>query len=232
MTQPQIIVGDAQGMHNASPPKGRVFKDLSTVCVVPTRGVIPARVVESFMGLISPMNQPFTRIFISGMEVGAAYDTAIATILEHPTLSKWRYVLTLEEDNLVPPDALLKLLEAIEQGYSAVGGLYWTKGEEGQPMCYGKPGEIPEYAPWLPPAEQVTQCNGIGMGCSLFRLDAFRDLERPYLETITRWDPAQGAALATQDLHLCGRLREKGHKIAVDSRVKVGHLDISTGQVW
>jgi hypothetical protein len=231
MTKPEIIVGGIEGHHNRSTRRGRDFRDMSTVCVVPTRGVIPARAVETWMGLMNPMNQPFTRIFISGMEVGAAYDHAIALILEHPVLSKWKYVLTLEEDNLPPADGLLRLLESIEN-FDAVGGLYWTKGEEGQPMSYGKPGELPEYAPWLPPADTVAPVNGIGMGFSLFRMDVFRELERPYFETVQRWDPNTGAQAATQDLHFCGRIRDKGRRIAVDTRVKVGHLDPTTGQVW
>ena len=37
-------------------------------------------------------------------------------------------MLTLEDDNLPPPDGLLRLYESIEAGpYDAVGGLYWTR---------------------------------------------------------------------------------------------------------
>ncbi len=44
--QPQIIIENLQGYHNANPETpdrlalGRAYKDLSTVCIVPTRGVI------------------------------------------------------------------------------------------------------------------------------------------------------------------------------------------------
>jgi hypothetical protein len=33
-------------------------------------------------------------------------------------------------------------------------------------------------------------------------------------------------------LHFCGRIREMGHKVAVDPDVKVGHLDPESGIVW
>lgn len=228
--KPEVIVGPTEGHHNKN-TKDRAYRDLSTVMVMPTRGRVPARVVECLLALMPPMNQPFTRIFVSGMEVGAAYDEAIATILNHPQLKDFKYVLTVEEDNLPPPDGLLKLHEAIGD-YAAVGGLYFTKGEGGQPMAYGQPGQMPEYAPWLPPDNTVTRVNGIGMGFSLIKLDVFRDMERPYFETLQRYDPYSGAAAATQDLHFCGRIREAGHKVAVDSNVKVGHLDPDTGVVW
>lgn len=228
-SEPQVIIGGNEGVHNQGDAvqrieKGKAYKDLSTVCVIPTLGKIDARVVETWMGLISPMNQPFVRMFISGLEVGAAYDTAISTILEHPTLKDWKYVLTLEEDNLPPPDGLLRLYESMED-YAAVGGLYWTKGPEGQPMIYGTPGHLPMFAPQIPEPETVQECNGLGMGFTLFRLDVFRGLERPYFETVQRWDPGQGVAMGTQDLTTFQRLREKGHRVACDTRVKVGHFD-------
>src|SRR5262245_35287664 len=116
MSDPQIIIGGAEGFHNDNRQARRrvkdskVYKDVSTICIVPTRGVIPARVVETWMGMMTPMNHKFCRMFISGMEVGEAYNQAISTILNHPELSKWKYILTLEEDNMPPPDGLLKLL--------------------------------------------------------------------------------------------------------------------------
>lgn len=235
MSDPQIIVGGIDGHHNQQSVErvenGNAYKDLSTVCVVPTRGTVPARAVETWMGLMAPMNQPFVRVFVSGMEVGAAYDEAFHMILEHPVLKDWKYVLTLEEDNLPPPDGLLRLYESVGD-YAAVGGLYWTKGEEGQPMIYGRPGELPMFAPRPPEPDTVMECNGLGMGFTLFRLDAFRDMERPYFKTLQEWSPEEGARAYTQDLYAFERLRDAGHKVACDTRVKVGHLDPRTGIVW
>ena len=36
------------------------------------------------MNLMPPMNQKFTRIFLTGMEVGDAYTSAVETILANP----------------------------------------------------------------------------------------------------------------------------------------------------
>ena len=114
--KPQIVVQNYQGNHNANLSesierleKGKGYRDLSTVCIVPTRGMIPAKVVQNWMGMIAPMNQKFTRIFAIGMEVGEAYSSTIEMILENPELSKWKYVLTLEEDNIPPPDGEVEL---------------------------------------------------------------------------------------------------------------------------
>jgi len=243
--EPQIIVGGDAGFHNAQGAEarkrlreGKAYRDISTVIVVPTRGMIPARAVENWMGLMTPMNQKVVRLFVSGMEVGAAYTAAFEMILGHPELSKWKYVLTLEEDNLPPPDGLLKLYESMDK-YAAVGGLYWTKGEGGQPMIYGEPSGMLNFQPQVPRVETVQECRGLGMGFTLFRMDLFRDpaIPRPWFETVQEWSAEKGGRGYTQDLHFFENVAKAGYKVACDTRVKVGHLDAAgtfgpAGMVW
>lgn len=235
-----LLSSDYAGRHNEGLPEAitrleesRSYRDLSTVIVVPTRGTIPARCVENWMGLMMPMNQKVVRLFVSGMEVGAAYSAAIKMILDHPELKNWKYVLTLEEDNLPPPDGLLKLYEHIDD-YAAIGGLYWTKGEEGQPMIYGSPEGILTFIPQKPVPETIQPCRGLGMGFTLFKLDLFRDpkIARPWFQTLQEYEPSVGARSYTQDLYFFEQVAKAGHKVACDTRVKVGHLDIGSGIVW
>ncbi len=138
----QIIVPSTEGLHNSNPDtnarleRAKSYKDLSTIIVSPVVGAIDPIVVQSWMGLMRPMNQKvFGPIFVKGFEVGEAYNNAIEMILSNEALKDFKYLCTLEHDNLPPPDGLLKLYESIEQ-FDVVGGLYWTKGEEGQPMIY------------------------------------------------------------------------------------------------
>jgi hypothetical protein len=237
-TGPTVIFGDQDGgAHNSDLARSierlsraKTYRDLSTICVVPTRGKIAARVVERWMGLMAPMNQKFIRLFIEKMEVGAAYNAAIDLILNHPDLSQWPYVLTLEEDNIPPVDGLLRLYESIDD-YAAVGGLYWTKGEEGQPMIYGAPHGMLNFVPQVPQVDTVQECNGLGMGFTLFRTDLFRSMEPPWFETIQEVTPG-GMRAYTQDLHFFERVRKAGNRVACDTRVKVGHYDADTGMIW
>lgn len=235
-----LLGGDFAGKHNEAMDEsvtrledGRTYRDLSTIIVVPTRGTIPARCVENWMGLMMPMNQKVVRVFVSGMEVGEAYSRAISMILDHPELSTWKYVLTLEEDNLPPPDGLLRLYESIDD-YAAVGGLYWTKGEEGQPMIYGSPEGILNFIPQKPVADEVQSCRGLGMGFTLFKLDLFRDpkIPKPWFRTLQEYEPSVGVRSYTQDLYFFEQAAKAGYKVASDNRVKVGHLDVATGLVW
>jgi hypothetical protein len=207
------------------------YEDLSTVIVMPTRGMIPARVVDSFMSLIRPPNAKTTQLFIAGMEVGAAYNQAIGMILEHPELSTWRYILTIEEDNLIPPTALLDLQREMIRGkWDVLGGLYWTKGETGVPQIWGDPSDpVYNFRPIPPQPGKVVRTNGTGMGCTLYRTDVFTRHPGPWFMT-----QADTAGAFTQDLWSFNRWHHAGVKlkIGVDCRVKVGHLDVETGRVW
>lgn len=241
--KPQIIIAGAEGAHNLNLEvaasrisRGGAYKNAATVCVVPTLGSIHYKVVQSWMGLMTPMNQPFVRLFVANMEVGAAYSSAIELILNHPQFKDWPYLLTLETDNMPPPDGLLKLIEAIESGpYGAVGGLYWTKGLGGQAMCYGDPSVMPRnFVPQVPRVDSIQECNGLGMGFTLFRIEMFKDtrISRPWFRTVQEWNPQNGGRGFTQDLWFFNNAGACGWKFACDTRCRVGHFDQREDKVW
>lgn len=240
MAGPQIIVDDFENndKNKIKLPskllKNEFYRDLSTICIIPTRGVIAARVVQNWWGLMAPMNQKFIRMFVTGMEVGAAYTSAIEQILANPILRSWKYILTMEEDNMPPPDGLLKLYEGMEE-FDVVGGLYWTKGDLGQPMIYGDP-TMPElnFIPQVPIPETIQATNGLGMGFNLFKLDIFRDprVPRPWFKTLQEFNPNVGVRGYTQDLYFYENIKKLNYKVACDTRVKVGHYDLENDIIW
>lgn len=221
---------------------GSTYKDNSTVIIIPTRGMIHSRVVAAWQSLISPMNQKRALIFASGHEVGVAYNTMLQNVLANPELSTWKYVLTLEDDNLPPPDAHVRLLESIEWGnYDAVSGLYFTKGEVGMPMAYGDPAEFsrtgtlkfqPRDVREALAAGQVMPVNGIAMGCALWRMQLFRQIAPPWFVTVNDVVEGKGVQCFTQDLSFCEKAVRAGKRFAVDMRVKVGHMDVNSGRVF
>ncbi len=212
--------------------KGNTYRDLSTVWITPTRGMLKPRVVSSWIALMKPMNQPFIGpLFIEQDEVGIAYQKMFDMILENHDLSKWKYILTVEEDNLPPQDGLLKLYESIEKGYDCVAGLYWTKGEGGQPMLYGDPTVMPRnFVPQIPQPDILQHCNGLGMGFNLWRIESFKkklkDMPKPWFKTVQ-----QKGQQFTQDLWFYNESAKFGWRVACDTRVKVGHID-NDGIVW
>lgn len=241
----EVVAGLASaglGFERVQAIPGSTYRDSSTVLVIPTRGMMHHRFVATLHNLIAPMNQKRAMLFCAGDEVGHAYNRMIQNVLDNPDLSKWRYVMTIEDDNLVPPDAHVRLLESIEWGkYDAVSGVYFTKGDINMPMAYGDPVKfkqtgVLDFTPLDVRAAlahgNVVECNGIAMGCSLYRMDLFREIPPPWFVTVADVIPEKGVQCFTQDLHFCQRAKHAGKRFAVDMRVKVGHLDVNSGVVY
>jgi len=240
MSKPAIIMSN-DSYHNDSDyvkrlTKEKTYRNLSTVILCPTRGMIPSRVVANWQ-FMRPMNQQVVGpIFLEGMEVGEAYNQGFKMVLENPAFKDYKFVLTVEEDNYPQnPDGLLKLYEAIDD-YDCVGGLYWTKGEGGQPMCYGNPKVQPlNFAPQIPTPGEITPCNGLGMGFNLWRIEMMRDKRFTYGEwfkTEQSFTPGVGAKAYTQDLFFFEKAVGLGYKFACDARVPVVHWDEANKVAW
>jgi hypothetical protein len=205
--------------------------------------MINFKVVQSWQNLIAPMNQKRAILFASGHEVGKAYNEMIERVLADPELSKWKYIMTMEDDNLQSPDAHIKLLESIEWGrFDGISGIYFTKGDLSMPMAYGDPRQYAETGVLdFKPRDVVSalqnghimEVNGIAMGCSLYRMDLFREVKGPWFVTANEYIPESGATSCfTQDLYFCEKAKRAGKRFAVDFRVKVGHIDVNTGVVY
>lgn len=228
--KPQIISFDGSGQH-ASDLAGTTarltaeaaWRKQRIVILLPAGGSIPTKVAMAQWSLIFPPNQAIQRIAAIGLEVGEAYSQAITAILEHPELGSWEYLLTLEHDNLPPANGVVSLVRQLEQHpeLSAVGGLYFTKGEGGVAQIWGDVRDPAiNFRPQPPdPAGGLVECQGTGMGFTLFRLSMFRDdrLPRPWFSTKEGF---------TQDLYFWNNARAAGHRCAIDCSVRVGHYDL------
>lgn len=238
-TKPQIIGLDS-GYHNADLLKsgsrilkGGSWKKQRVIMLIPAGISIPTKVYLSHCSLIFPPNQASFKMAAIGMEVGEAFSNAIEEILNHPELSQFEFLLTIEHDNIPPNDGLVRLLQRMEEHpeFACIGGLYWTKGENGVPQVWGDPKDTQvNYRPQAPdPNGGLVECCGTGMGFNLWRLDMFKDkrLRKPWFKTI-----ADATGVGTQDLYGWSDFRKHGYRCAIDCSVKVGHLDIESGIVW
>lgn len=231
--KPQFIAPSDPGKHNSDMEAtiARVraagsWRKLDTIILVPAAGTIPTKVVASWLNMYSPPNNQIYRMFAVGLEVGEAYSQAIEAILAHPDLSKFKYLLTLEHDNIPPPDGLIKLQERMEspegKDFDCVGAAYWTKGPGGCLQAWGDPRDpVNNFRPMIPVPGQLVECCGTGMGMNLWRLDMFKDgdLRRPWFKTQTE------GGVATQDLAFWSDARRHGYRCAVDCAVLCGHYD-------
>ena len=236
--KPELVIQDFGGRHNADPEqtrarliKGASWKKQRIIVIIPAGESIPAKVALSHWNLAFPPNNGVVRILAQGMEVGEAYSTAIESVLSHPDLSQWEYLLTLEHDNLPPSDGVIALIAQMEahHEYACIGGLYFTKGEGGVAQIWGDPHDpIVNFRPQIPVPGQLVEACGSGMGFNLWRLNMFKDsrLRKPWFKTIAGKD-----GVSTQDLYFWSDARKFGYRAAVDCAVTVGHID-EQGMVW
>ena len=239
--KPQLLLQTmhTEGRNNGAPGKTRARLDKSAswkrqriIRLKPTGKMIPAKVADTHESLCYPPNNGVARLLAYECEVGNAYTLAIEQILAHPELSQWEYLLTVEHDNMPPPDGVLKLVERMEANprLACIGGAYFTKGEGGSLQAWGDPSDpVLNFRPQLPdPNGGLVECCGTGMGFNLWRLKMFKDkrLRRPWFVTQTK------GGIATQDLYFWTDARKYGYRCAVDCSVKVGHYDVEADVVW
>lgn len=220
--------------------EGHTWKKQRVIALIPASDMIPTKVYLNHRTLMFPPNQSAHFMAAVGDEVGIAFSNAIEEVINHPDLSQWEYLLTIEHDNLPPSDGLVKLIKRMEDNpqYDCIGGLYWTKGPGGCPQIWGDIKDpVMNFRPQPPaPNGGLVECWGTGMGFNLWRMSMFKDkkLRKPWFKTL---NGAEGQGLMTQDLFFWSDARKYGHRCAIDCSVLVGHYDHAgsfgpAGTVW
>ncbi len=239
MSQQAQIVGYDPGYHNRNMDASLkrlvtegVYKDLSTVVVIPALNTVATKAASSWWNLMFPPNQRVVKLFAQNMEVGEAYSQTIEQILANPELAKYKYLVTIEADNVVPPDAVVKLLQKMEEHpeYACIGALYYTKGYGGVPQIWGDITDpVLNFRPVPRRPGELVETNGTGMGCNVFRMSMFKDerLRKPWFKTTS----SKEEGCYTQDLYFWTDAKKHGYRCAIDCSVLVGHVD-GEGFVW
>lgn len=243
--------------------RSKQYREQGVIWVSPTRGKVHTNVVVSWLCLQWPMNQFHSPLIATtDMEVGAAYNYLVGTTMSKANLRRAfvvpfadaladaPFILTCEEDNVLPPDAVPALLEAIfkcpdcggevsgagwkckrgHRGYDAVSGLYFVKTDPPIPMAYGTPKKGARTFDFKPRSVAaavkkgvVMEVNGIAMGCALWRKDLFRKVSQPWFETTESY---------TQDLFFCSKAKKEAKaRFGVHCGLRVGHYDPGTKEL-
>jgi hypothetical protein len=231
-----------------------IYRHNNTIWVTPTRGTtIPLEVYFSHMNVKRPPNTMFALMPVKGMEVAAAYETAMDAALAN---DRFPFVFTCEDDNILADDSFVKLLAAIwtcidcgkginpetwqcddgHHGLDGVSGLYFMKCDPPVPMAFGDPAVgddmVPREIGDAIASGSVLEVNGIAMGCSLWRKAAFADVPKPWFRTLSGAEKARLGGY-TQDLYFCRKAKQTtAARFAVHCGVLSGHLDTATGRVF
>ena len=188
--------------------------------------------IPGFAGVVPEAQESLARlIFRCGRDL-PQYDFALEMVVKREQFrarnqlvdaaiaSDCEYLLMLDDDMIVPPDLIERLLA---HDKDVTGALYYQRGGAFHPVIMQTlkhdTGEMT--ARFLEPFDPVITNPGlhevdvIGGGCMLFRVDIFRKLTPPYFW----WEDTLGT-----DIAICTRLKDAGVQIWVDTSLELGHM--------
>jgi hypothetical protein len=145
---------------------------------------------------------------IEGMEVGEARNR----IVEEALRNKTKYLWFIDDDTAPPRHAAKRLVSILQQEESVVacGGIYCTKSDSPEPIVQK---QLRDGVFWNWKPGDVFDCEGIGTGCLMVRVEAFEKIEKPWFKTIDCMDIGKGEYKQTDDLYFCAKAKDAGMRI-------------------
>jgi hypothetical protein len=193
---------------------------------LPTLGrPVPLDWAFAFKSLNAPANYNCIFQVVKGQEVAAARQA----IAEFAVEKDAKYLFFLGDDVVIPPHTLKQLIFRLDHDPSiaVVGGVYCTKCEVPNPLVYRGNGQGC-YWDWK--IGEFFEVTGMGMDCTLIRVSALKDLEKPWFKTIDTDNYLDGKAQAeqwTEDLFFFDKLGKINKwKSFVDASVICEHWDV------
>ena len=142
-------------------------------------------------------------------------------LVQHAIDMGYDYLFFIDADVDFPVNALRKLMHTAEKhNERAVAGLYCMRNHPHFPLIYMEEDNAPGHCfPVLVHPEQhgkLIRCDATGFGCTLLRLDMFKDISR-------EWFSLEGGG--TEDIYFfCKAKRELGLSVVVDTAINCGHV--------
>lgn len=191
---------------------------------------LPPQLLLAFKAMATPMNYNCVMQTLVGVPIGEAREQFATLAVEN----KCKYLFFWDEDVACPPQAIPELIYKMEHtpDAAAIGGVYCLKRDPTEPLVFQGNGNGPS---WDWKAGEFFECSGIGMGCTVLRVEAFKDLKKPWFKTVhdyTRMLDGQSAIESwTEDLWFCQRLADtKKWKVYCDASLLCTHYDLVSGK--
>lgn len=182
----------------------------------------------AFSNLHPPMNYNVQMVALKGHAVDKARNIFAQKAIEE----KCKYLFFIDEDVTPPAHAVRQLIYHLEhfEDVAVAAGIYCNKMPPQMPMVFRGNGAGP-YWKWK--AGEVFDCSGVGMGCAMIRVAAFKDIEPPWFKTVDNvegiFDGLNKAEMWTEDLYFCDKLTKAGWRILADGGVLPNHWDMDKG---
>ena len=146
------------------------------------------------------------------------------------------YVLMVDNDVILPKDALVNLLDDaklvtlgsyahrdtdnIYRGRTCVCKLYDDEGKKHFNYPLDSEYMAQELSSLRNDGQYKVEIHGGGMGCALIKTDVFRMIAYPWYD----WVNYKSRRMLSEDLYFCEQCKKRGIKIYTDTRVACGHM--------
>lgn len=171
--------------------------------------------------------------FVRGYDVANARNTIAQATLD----GGYDYVLMIDNDEVVPSDALINLIDSdlsCPLGHTMVVGYCLSRptgkaNDSGRTTVFrfgGKDYTV-EDAYTVDELQELRECGmmrlqirGSGLGCALVHRTVFEKMKYPYF----KWVEYNNKTQLSEDLYFCEQFRSIKKPIFVDTRVACGHM--------
>ena len=169
-------------------------------------------------GMSALLEQPY------GFAVADARNFLVRKAIER----KFEYLFTVDDDVIVPRNALVALMEHLHNGYDAASGFYYRKYTPLESCSMvenekGRPGRV-NFEIGDTFDNPLVFCSG----CTLFRVSVLERIEPPWYKEII----VKGRVQVTEDTYLCQQLRSLNGplvKTILDTGIQCLHVDKTKG---
>lgn len=211
------------------------FKRPVFLKVLPTFGKIDIAFHVAAQRLISPTNAVMEALTIVGEEIGFARNKAIEIVLNMPKGQRPEFIFFYGDDMIPQYDALLKLWDIARKDptWDILAALYYIK-QDFYPVPLLWRDEIPGYLEegnHYQVGETVLS-DICGMDFTLIRPEIFEKIVPPWFRTGPSQTESGGVWVHTEDAWCVRKVKDAGGKVGVATSVRVGHLDVRTGEIY
>jgi len=186
-------------------------------------GLVSQNALLSLLQLQTPINVSLSHIVVGFQPV----DEARNLIVDYAKQMGAKYLMFVDDDTLVPPFAIPRLLNLKTK---VASGVYYTKSQPPTPVIL-KADAPGGYDKWS--YGDVIEVDYVGLGCCLIDMSIFDELEKPYFKYQRGSpDPFTPQAHIGEDVYFCKKVKDKGYPIMVDTYVQCGHEDFRNKLVY
>ena len=192
---------------------------------IPTGGT-PA---EPFLKSLNDMQLPLAFSEVENKSVVGNFVPAARELLVEYALERGAdFLLMIDDDMIVPPDALQRLLDTFgDPNVALCGALYYSR-DGLRPMVVDDWNPQDTTSASIPAFDDRTpvRVGGVGFGLAMVRTAAAARLARPLFSAQILLERVAGRVrICNEDYLFCRRLREAGWDVLLHPGVRCGHYD-------